>query len=225
MNIEAVIKLGGSLLAGQAMLPLLDALGRLADRQRLLLVPGGGALADAVRAACRRQDPGDSAAHWMAVLAMDQQAHYVAALAARACLVQTPEQIEGAAPGVLPVLAPYRWLREADALPHGWHVTSDSIAAWIAGRLNVSRLVLLKACDGVLAPSGELRSEVTAAEASRAGLVDEGFAEVCGPALECWLLNGGRSERLLELFSSGRTRGTRVRRGSAPGAAPAPGGR
>jgi hypothetical protein len=42
------------------------------------------------------------------------------------------------------VLAPYRWLREADPLPHTWDVTSDSIAAWIAGQVGAQRLVLVK---------------------------------------------------------------------------------
>ena len=45
----------------------------------------------------------------------------------------------------MPVLAPYRWLRDGDALPHTWEVTSDSIAAWVAGELGARRLVLVKA--------------------------------------------------------------------------------
>ena len=44
-----------------------------------------------------------------------------------------------------PVLAPYRWLRAADPLPHSWEVTSDSIAAWLAGELGARRVVLVKA--------------------------------------------------------------------------------
>ena len=44
----------------------------------------------------------------------------------------------------LPVLAPYRWLREADPLPHSWDVTSDSIAAWVASRIGARRLILIK---------------------------------------------------------------------------------
>ena len=44
----------------------------------------------------------------------------------------------------LPVLAPSRWLRDADPLPHSWDVTSDSIAAWVAGEVGARRLVLVK---------------------------------------------------------------------------------
>jgi hypothetical protein len=35
-------------------------------------------------------------------------------------------------------------MREADPLPHSWEVTSDSIAAWIAGAVGARRLVLIK---------------------------------------------------------------------------------
>src|SRR2546421_4006347 len=46
--------------------------------------------------------------------------------------------------GRLPVLAPYHWLRAADPLPHSWEVTSDPIAAWLAGQLGARRVVLIK---------------------------------------------------------------------------------
>jgi len=46
--------------------------------------------------------------------------------------------------GRIPVLAPFRWLKTADPLPHSWEVTSDSIAAWLTGALGARRLVLVK---------------------------------------------------------------------------------
>ena len=81
----------------------------------------------------------------MAVLAMDQYAHLIAAKLARAVVVEDPAAIS-AVLGTrgIPVLAPSRWLRESDPLPHSWDVTSDSIAAWVAGRLGARRLVLVK---------------------------------------------------------------------------------
>ena len=42
------------------------------------------------------------------------------------------------------VLAPSRWMRAADVLPHDWDATSDSVAAFVAGALDAERLVLIK---------------------------------------------------------------------------------
>jgi aspartokinase-like uncharacterized kinase len=81
----------------------------------------------------------------MAVLAMDQFAHVIASRLAGSELISSADDIAGAfATGRIPVLAPYRWLRETDPLPHSWEVTSDSIAAWVAGALGAKRLVLIK---------------------------------------------------------------------------------
>ena len=146
-----VIKLGGSLIReSEALGAAAAALARVAGgRRRAVVVPGGGALADAVRALDRRLGLGDDAAHWMAVLAMDQGAQLLAARVPGTAVVAEAGEIHAAiAGGVLPVLAPYRWLRRADPLPHSWDVTSDSIAAWVAGELGAARLVLIKMAAG-----------------------------------------------------------------------------
>ena len=127
----------------------LDAtLGALAVASRdvpLLIVPGGGPFADTIRDADRRLGLTDEAAHWMAVLAMDQYAHLIASRLPNGVLVSGPDAIESAlAQQRVPVLAPYQWIRGADPLPHSWDVTSDSIAAWIAGQVGAARLVLVK---------------------------------------------------------------------------------
>ena len=49
-------------------------------------------LADAVREASARHDPGETAAHWMAILAMDQHAHLLAAMSPRATLCVGPQE-------------------------------------------------------------------------------------------------------------------------------------
>src|SRR5439155_365149 len=84
-------------------------------------------------------------AHWMAVLGMDQYAHALAARLPDAALVDGDGGISAAVQARrLPVLAPYHWLRAADPLPHSWEVTSDTIAAWLAGQLGARRVVLIK---------------------------------------------------------------------------------
>lgn len=147
--VETVVKLGGGVLAhAEHFDGALAAIGAAAREHRLLVVTGGGPFADAVRQTDSRLRLSDDTAHWMAVLAMDQYAHLVAARLAGGVLVTEPREIAavlGSGPaGKVPVLAPYRWLREADPLPHAWTVSSDSIAAWVAGAVGARRLVLVK---------------------------------------------------------------------------------
>jgi aspartokinase-like uncharacterized kinase len=212
MSVDAVVKVGGSLLASGSLPSLLSTVGELARTYRLAAVPGGGPFADAVRGACSVHDPGASAAHWMAMLAMDQHAHLLAGLQPAARLVSGPEEIAKVlAEGLLPVLAPCRWLQAVDPLPHGWHVTSDSIAAWVAARLSARRLVLIKSLEGVPGTSGDVVAEAPLPAAALAGIVDEYFERAVEPGLECWVLSGREPQRLSELLREGRTRGTRLR--------------
>ena len=97
------------------------------------------------RAVDRQLTLSDDAAHWMAVLAMDQYAHLLVSRLRTAGLASDVAGIAAQLDhGRLPVLAPSRWLRDADPLPHSWDVTSDSIAAWVAGEVGAVRLVLVK---------------------------------------------------------------------------------
>jgi len=144
--VDIVLKLGGGLLAHPAHLEtVLAAIGDAAHERRLLIVPGGGPFAETVRQVDREFTLSDDAAHWMAVLAMDQYAHVITARLADSALVADVAEIGAAlAAAHVPVLAPSRWLRDADPLPHTWDVTSDSIAAWIAGVVGAGRVVLVK---------------------------------------------------------------------------------
>jgi aspartokinase-like uncharacterized kinase len=141
-----VVKVGGGLSATPGALELVGgALAEAGRRHRLLIVPGGGPFADAVREFDRRERLSADAAHWMAFLAMDQYAYVLVERIPGAVLVEDPGAIGGALPGTgVAVLAPSRWLRAADVLPHDWAATSDSAAAYVAGALDAERLVLIK---------------------------------------------------------------------------------
>jgi aspartokinase-like uncharacterized kinase len=179
--LDIVIKLGGSLLAHPARLDAVLAIVRdAATDSRVLIVPGGGPFADAVRQVDRDLGLSDDAAHWMAVLAMDQYAHLIISRLAGSALVEDVAGIGFAiAAARVPVLAPSRWVRDADPLPHTWGVTSDSIAAWIAGTVGAERLVVIK-------PPGAPARDV----------VDEYFYRVCPGSVTPLIVPADRTDEL-----------------------------
>ena len=145
LAVDCVIKVGGGVLARADTFDAVMAEISLASREAALLVPGGGPFADTVRDIDRQVGLSDDAAHWMAVLAMDQYAHLITSRLPSGEIVRGPDEIESALQRRrTPVLAPYQWLRDVDPLPHSWDVTSDSISAWVAGQVGAARLVLVK---------------------------------------------------------------------------------
>lgn len=183
---EVVVKIGGSLLEDVARLDdTLDAVRVLASRRSLLVIPGGGVFADGVRAVDHRIGIADDAAHWMAVLAMDQYAHLLAARLGRGDVVFSAEDAQRvSARSDVPVLAPYRWLYAVDPLPHTWDVTSDSIAAWIAGACGARELIVVKSAgarrdvvDSYFESVRPLQARVTIVPADR---VREVFDQLAG---------------------------------------------
>jgi 5-(aminomethyl)-3-furanmethanol phosphate kinase len=190
--VEIVVKVGGALLAHcDDFAAVLDTIDAAVGNRRLLVVPGGGPFADAVRDVDRRLQLADETAHWMAVLAMDQYAHLIADRLAHGVLVADRAAISTALDaGRLPVLAPFAWLRHVDPLPHSWDVTSDSIAAWVAGELGARRLVLIK-------PPGALRRG--------AELVDAHFAQALPTGIDVVSLGGEQHEALRAQLFGPRT--------------------
>lgn len=145
-----LVKVGGGLLEVEgALARACDAVAVAARRHALVVLPGGGPFADAVREFEREHGLTADAAHWMALLAMDQYAWVLAERIAGATLVESAAEASDAlAAGSTPVLAPFRWMRAADVLPHSWNATSDSVAGFLAGALGAAALVLIKPVSG-----------------------------------------------------------------------------
>lgn len=205
-----VLKVGGGL--GDDALPALcTALGELGKRHPLLVVPGGAGFADAVRDADRRFALRAPTAHRMAILGMEQFGWLLSDLIPGAVrYAGLPRVRAGAATVLLPAALPL------DALPASWHVTSDSIAAWVADRAGAGRLVLVKAVDGLFAdwpPRGGPLAQLTVAElaALRPAGVDEYLPAMLERArFETWVISGRDPARVAELVERGTTAGTRI---------------
>ncbi len=141
-----VIKIGGGLSAiPGALESTCAAVAESGRRTSIVVVPGGGPFADAVRAFDLEHRISPDAAHWMAMLAMDQYAHVLTEGIEGAVLVEEAGAVVAAVDPVgVAVLAPSRWMRAADVLPHTWDATSDSVAAFVAGALDAEQLILVK---------------------------------------------------------------------------------
>lgn len=214
-----VLKVGGSQSRHDGLPALCAVLKALGTRRPLMVVPGGGDFADSVRRCAARYPLSDTTAHWMAILAMDQYGLLLCDMISGSRPVRTPDEAASAAEaGSVAVLLPHDWLRREDPLPHSWDVTSDAIAAWVAGRAGSERLVLVKDVDGLYdadpsSPGAGLIGEMSVNDLPGNGGVDRHVAEVLKEAAcETWVVNGLFPERIAQLVETGVTRGTRVRR-------------
>lgn len=219
MSLDAVLKVGGSLSRGAGLADLCREIGRLGGCHHLLVVPGGGEFADRVRDVYRRYNLDETAAHSMALLAMDQYGYLLNRLIPGSCLrADLLSACQAAEAGRVAILLPSAPVMRADSLPHSWQVTSDTIAAWVAHRVGSRRLILLKDVDGLLAAGNgetsptELIAELAVEQlAEHTGGVDGHLAHFLGSAqLETWVINGLYPERLSELLAAAHTLGTRI---------------
>jgi len=166
----AVVKLGGSVVRSSQLNAWLDA---IADVESpLIVVPGGGALADEVRTCQRNLGFGDGAAHRMALLAMDQLAWAVAGMRPGFDVGTTEAELRDIlARGRVAVWAPHGLIAGRTDLEATWRLTSDSLALWLAGRFGAEACYLIKSVGSVAAS----HAPRTAQALSREGIVDEAF--------------------------------------------------
>lgn len=162
-----VVKLGGSVVRSPELGAWLDAIA--ASPGPVVVVPGGGALADEVRACQSSLGFGDPAAHRMALLAMDQLAWAVAGLHKGFAVGATEPELQNAlAQGRVAVWAPYALIAGRTDIEESWRLTSDSLALWLAARIGAERCYLIKSI-------ARSRARLTARQLARDGVVDEAF--------------------------------------------------
>lgn len=197
-----VIKFGGSLLESPELGAWLDCLRACAERA-LVLVPGGGRFADAVRDSQKAIGFSDPTAHDMALLGMAQYGLVLA------------ERLSGAFRAEHSLAALRRGLARGEALlwlpglplpePAGllttdWASTADSIGLWLALRMRAPCYVLIKAAAR---PPGAMR--LLQADQAPAGLVDGRFAEMQrGYTGRVYLFGGTDHREFADFIGAGR---------------------
>jgi aspartokinase-like uncharacterized kinase len=143
-----VVKIGGGLLRTEGLHGLQRACAEateMATRRPVLVVPGGGPFADAVRAFDAQVGLADHVAHALALRAMDQLGVLLRPLLAGG------ELLSGLiAPRALALLQAAPAFADRPEVPESWDVTSDSLAVLAAAAIAAEEVVLLKPVAGVL---------------------------------------------------------------------------
>jgi aspartokinase-like uncharacterized kinase len=170
----------------------------------VVIVPGGGPFADQVRALQKRQRFDDAAAHHMALLAMEQYGRMLAALEPRLLPAASRAEVGRARrAGRAAVWMPTRMVLADPAIAASWDITSDSLAAWLAGKLGAARLVLVK--------SVAVTNGATAADLARRGIVDPAFPAYLGRSgAEGWCIDDAGHRAMAAALKSRRGPGTPI---------------
>jgi aspartokinase-like uncharacterized kinase len=198
-----VVKLGGSFAFSEQLRNWIEALAACGGE--VVIVPGGGPFADAVRLAQTRMGFDDRAAHQMALLAMEQYgralASFNSALSPAASVSAIRQHLDA---DRVPVWMPSPMVLGADDVAQSWDVTSDSLAAWLAARIGADRVFLVKHAKNTSARAA-LKDLIAA------GIVDEAFAlYLKESAAAAFILGPSDHEAAVSAIRSGATAGIPV---------------
>lgn len=187
-----VVKVGGSLLGSPELERWLGLFAKFSDGN-IILVPGGGVFADAVRDAQKVSKISEACAHRLAVLAMDQFGLILANMNSDLAVARTEMEIdERTWQHRCIVWLPSQMVLADDSIPQSWDVTSDSIAAWLAEKVDAQQLVLVKSDK----PDGP---ELSLRMMQESGIIDEAFSDfVLNKTFGKWMLKKTDYEYFLE---------------------------
>ncbi|NVM52259.1 MAG: delta 1-pyrroline-5-carboxylate synthetase [Candidatus Helarchaeota archaeon] len=147
---DAVIKIGGSVLQQNSIKELCNILDGLIKEFSFVILPGGGAYANLVRNYYKTYQLSDDTAHWMAILTENILGFLLLEHLELGVPVFTISELSKVTEtSKIPIFMPFQHMFKHDPLPHSWDVTSDSIAAYLAELLQAQKFILLKDVDGI----------------------------------------------------------------------------
>ena len=214
---DAVIKVGGSLAEDPERLKALcRKLSELAKKYAVIVVPGGGRVADVVRDFDQRFGLSSGVSHRMAILAMDQFGLLLSDIMPNSHLFYKLENAkEFLEAKTVPIFLPSHLMFEEDPLQNSWDVTSDSIATYIAGRLNARKVILVTDVDGVFTNDPKKHSDATLIERVPAKKllmmnhrtsVDNFLPKLLlETQIDCYVVNGKYPARIEAILAGQRT--------------------
>lgn len=219
---EAVLKVGGSLAEDpNSLTNLCQELTLLAKNHSIFIVPGGGKFADAIRKFEETYSLSNMVAHKMAILAMDQYGLFLSDITPDSNVSYLLEEISNIMNGKLPIFLPSQLMLREDSLEKSWDVTSDTIAAYIAGKVNAQKLVLVTDVDGIFFEDPKKKSDTKLVEElsakelqgwNKRTSVDKILPKMLlRTKIDCYVVNGNYPKRIRSILEKKPTICTHVK--------------
>lgn len=164
-----IVKIGGKILKNpkdlKSTISQLDLLCEKRIIQNIIIIPGGGSYANFVRFIDDKLKIGDDLSHWMAIYAMNQNGKDLCEKYPKIRLLDNFNELKNLT-HELNIFLPFNFLYQTDELPHSWNVTSDSITLYLAHKLELDIVYLIKDIDGIKNDKNQIIKEISTSEYS-----------------------------------------------------------
>lgn len=212
MEVDAVVKLGGSLIKDGVIDENMQTLADLKDEKNIVVVVGGGDLADGVRSFSSEYEISDSAAHWTAIKCMDLNTEMVNDLEDSTEIVKSVDQVSKAFQDEKIALMKTEKFMKSFEHDQSWELTSDAISGLLAEKLGADRLVIATDVDGIYSDD-KLITEMSAEESLNYGntCIDGQLPVILEENdISCAVVSGKKSGRLEKAVTGEKVKGTHI---------------
>jgi 5-(aminomethyl)-3-furanmethanol phosphate kinase len=218
---DVFVKLGGSILDHDAAtVALVPRITELAQKQRILILTGGGQVAKRIKVN-QRSSGADFYTLWRAgVLCLEVNAHLLASYSTHFIVVSSLTEMTACfAAGNVGVFAPFGAIVNSLRLLPDWEATTDSIGLHFASALGAQRYVIVSDVDGIYekrpgeAPWGRPIPSLSVDELERlpSSKLDTAFsAYFRRQALPTIIVNGLHPDRVSAAIRGEAAIGTRI---------------
>jgi aspartokinase-like uncharacterized kinase len=212
-----LLKIGGSLAKTPKLLKkLCKNIEEIRKDHELCIVPGGSKFVDVVRKMYMEFKLTDESAHKMAILGMDQYGFMLNDLIPNSQLFnQLKEYNKILKLRRTPIFLPSRYFLINDPLANLWSITSDSIAIFVAKKLQINQVIITTDVDGIFNKDPKKNSPLKLIRnlsakklinLNQTTCVDKFLARLLLKSnIKCYIVNGQFPKRIIKILKGKKT--------------------
>lgn len=215
-KVRAFVKVGGSLAFDLDKYKKVAETFELAsEKHRFVVFPGGGPPDKLIESMHKKYPLKPQIPHHACALAQDQTGLILTNFSTKLVPVSDFEHLnEVLNDKKVPIFLPSKLILALGVFEQSFDITSDTIGAYFASLLGAEIYVLLKSIDGIRKTgTEEVFSKISAKELIKLGgdVVDPVLPNfIRASKLHCWLINGQKPERFIDLLNGRPTEGTEI---------------